>query len=243
MTSEPDTARLNIRDELATLKRERIFEAAADLFYERGYENTTLDAVGQRLGVTKPFIYSHFDTKAELLAEICSRGIASALEAMDGVLALREEPVKSLDLLSHRFVTAVLGSQKHVAIYMREEKNLEPKDAVRIADMRRDFDAKLSRLLEKGVASGDFDIGDARMAALAIGGIVTWAYNWYRPNGRLKLPEIAGHMSSLILAMAGVKKRRRSAPLRPSTTARAAAERQHPSSVQRSGRPTRGGAR
>jgi TetR/AcrR family transcriptional regulator, cholesterol catabolism regulator len=205
MTAHRGAANPTILDEVALLKRERTIHAAVDLFYEHGYEKTPLDVVAQKLGVTKPFIYANFGSKSELLAEICSLGIASSLEAIDGVLELRASPVESLTLLSQRFVTAVLGSQKHIAIYMREEKNLEPRDAYRIGEMRRDFDAKLSRLLEKGAVSGEFDIRDSRMAALAIGGLVSWAYTWYRPKGRLKLPEVADQMTSLVLAMAGVR--------------------------------------
>ena len=183
MTSQPDTRNLTIRDELSALKRERTIGAAVDLFYELGYENTTQDAVAERLGVTKPFIYSNFGSKGEMLAEICSRGIASSLRAIDGVLAMRASPTESLEELSRRFVTAVLDNQKHIAIYTREEKNLAPADAYRIGEMRREFDAKLTKLLERGVASGEFHIRDARMAALSIGGMGSWAYVWYRPNG------------------------------------------------------------
>ena len=204
MTSQPDTRNLTIRDELSALKRERTIGAAVDLFYELGYENTTQDAVAERLGVTKPFIYSNFGSKGEMLAEICSRGIASSLRAIDGVLAMRASPTESLEELSRRFVTAVLDNQKHIAIYTREEKNLAPADAYRIGEMRREFDAKLTKLLERGVASGEFHIRDARMAALSIGGMVSWAYVWYRPNGRLPLSEVAEHMSEYILAVAGV---------------------------------------
>ena len=42
------------------------------------------------------------------------------------------------------------------------------------------------------------------MAALSIGGMVSWAYVWYRPKGRLKLSEVAERMTKLILALAGV---------------------------------------
>ena len=78
-TSAPS---MRIRDEVTALKRARTIAAAVDLFYDNGYENTTLDAVAERLGVTKPFIYAHFSSKTELLAEICSRGIATSLEAI-----------------------------------------------------------------------------------------------------------------------------------------------------------------
>jgi AcrR family transcriptional regulator len=196
------TPAMGIRDEVATLKRERTIAAAVELFYERGYENTTLDSVAERLGVTKPFIYAHFSAKSELLAEICSRGIASALQAMDGVRGLELSPTGKLAEIGRRFVTAVLESQKHIAIFAREEKNLLPQDFIRISAMRRDFDHKLVALLTEGVQSGEFSIADPALAALAIGGMVSWAYVWYRPNGRLALPDLAEEMSRLLLAMA-----------------------------------------
>lgn len=223
MAAPAPASPLGIRDEVAALKRERTIEAAVELFYERGYENTTLDAVAERLGVTKPFIYAHFTSKAELLAEICSRGIASALEAIGSVLGLPSSPTEKLAILSRRFVTAVLQSQKHIAIFTREEKNLAPQDFKRISDMRHDFDAKLNGLLNEGIKAGEFDIPDARLAALAIGGMASWAYVWYRPDGRLALPKLADEMAVLILTMAGVSREGRAKVSGPSGARRAAA--------------------
>jgi AcrR family transcriptional regulator len=79
---------LSMRDDVAALKRQRAVEAAVDLFYDNSYANNTLDAVAERLGVSKPFIYANFGSKAELLAEICTRGVLVADEVVDAVLAL-----------------------------------------------------------------------------------------------------------------------------------------------------------
>lgn len=194
-----------IRDEVASLKRERTVEAAVELFYERGYENTTLEAVAERLGVTKPFIYAQFGSKSELLAEICSRGIASSLRALDGVLAVDLTPTRKLEELARRFVLAVIGSQKHIAIFSREEKNLLPADFERISEMRRDFDGKLSALLLDGQRSGEFQLADPLLASLAIGGMVSWTYVWYRPGRRLEPSDLADRMAALILSLAGAR--------------------------------------
>lgn len=193
--------KIGIRDEIAALKRARILAAAADLFYDNGYENTTLDAVAERLGVSKPFIYAHFSSKSELLGEICSRGIASSLDALDNALSMDASPGGKLDALSRGFVTAVLESQTYIAIFSREEKNLRPEDFDRINDMRRQFDRKLTNLLREGVELGEFKLSDAHMAALSIGGMVSWAYVWYRKEGRLSIAEVAGELTQLIFAM------------------------------------------
>ena len=194
---------MGIRDEVAALKRERTITVAVDLFYDRGYENTSLDAIAERMSVTKPFIYAHFTSKAELLAEICSRGIGSALDALDSVLRLSGSPSERLLEVGRRFVTAVLNNQRHIAIFAREEKNLTPDDFLRISGMRREFDFKLVKLLDEGVAAGEFRVTDTRMAALAIGGLVSWAYVWYRPDGRLTLEQTSHELTNRILGLVG----------------------------------------
>lgn len=197
---------IGIRDEVATLKRERTISVAAELFYDRGYENTSLDSIAERMNVTKPFIYAHFASKAELLAEICARGIASALAALESVLTQPAgSPTERLAEVGRRFVAAVLNSQRHIAIFAREEKNLAPEDFRRISQMRRDFDAKLVKLLDEGVAAREFNLPDTRMAALAIGGMVSWAYVWYRPEGRLTLEQTSDELTHLILSLAGAE--------------------------------------
>ncbi len=197
---------MGIRDEVAALKRERTIEVAASLFYERGYENTSLDAIAERMNVTKPFIYAHFVSKAELLAEICSRGIASALDALESVLAtMPGSPRVRLEEVGRRFVSAVLTSQRYIAIFSREEKNLAPEDFKRISDMRRTFDLKLVALLDEGVAAGEFRVADTRMAALAIGGMVSWAYVWYRDGGRFSVKQLSDELTTLMLNLVGAQ--------------------------------------
>src|ERR1700721_4588510 len=71
-----------MRDEILAYKRERILQEAVALFYERGFTGTTLDDIAAELGVTKPFIYTHFRSKTDLLAAICSPTIELSLDAV-----------------------------------------------------------------------------------------------------------------------------------------------------------------
>ncbi|MEE8268982.1 MAG: TetR/AcrR family transcriptional regulator [Nitrospinaceae bacterium] len=49
--------------------KEKIVEAASDLFFEQGYQATTIDHVIERSGVSRPTLYTHFKTKEELCVE------------------------------------------------------------------------------------------------------------------------------------------------------------------------------
>ena len=197
---------MTIRDEVAALKRARIVEVAADLFYKNGYDNTTLEAVGESLGVTKPFIYAHFKSKTELLAKICSRAIESSSEVIDQVIGLDVSATEKLERLARGFVKAVLVNQKFIAVFAREEKALAKEDLDEINKKRRKFDTQLTALLSEGKALGEFGIGDEHVAALSIGGMVSWAYVWFREGGRMSVEEVSQEMSTLILNLVSARR-------------------------------------
>src|ERR1700730_10953632 len=71
-----------MRNEILAYKRERILEEAVKLFYERGFSGTTLDDIATELGVTKPFIYTHFRSKTDLLAALCKPTTELSREAV-----------------------------------------------------------------------------------------------------------------------------------------------------------------
>lgn len=196
-----------MREEILAYKRERILEEAVKLFYQRGFTGTTLDDIAAELGVTKPFIYTHFRSKTELLAALCKPTIELSLEAVARAAKGPGSPTDRLRRAIVDFTQVVLSRQANIAIYFREEKNLEPAALTEINALRKRFDRVLSNLLTEGVAAGEFDVVDVNLAALAIGGMISWAYTWHRPEGRLPLDEMCERMADLTLQMVGVPSR------------------------------------
>jgi TetR/AcrR family transcriptional regulator, cholesterol catabolism regulator len=191
----------DLREAVIQLKRERIVAAAIDLFYRQGYARTTLDQVAEALQVTKPFIYQYFTSKQDLLAEICSRAIKVSHQVLDRAAAREGTPTARLKAIARDFMQTVLEHQANAVIYSQEEKELAPKDREAIRTLRRKFDHRLVALIQEGVDSGEFEVEDVQLAALAIGGIVGWSQVWFRSNGRLTREEASDRISSLVLAM------------------------------------------
>lgn len=191
-----------MRDEITAYKRERILEEAVKLFYERGFSGTTLDDIAGRLGVTKPFIYTHFRSKVELLEAVCRPTIEMSLDAIAQEASKSGSPTERLYNGVVRFTKVVLQRQANIAVYFREEKHLSEPGLAEINALRKRFDRVLSELLEEGVAAGEFHIPDIRVTALAIGGMVSWAYTWYQPGGRLSFDAVAAALAHCALQMA-----------------------------------------
>lgn len=69
----------------AQANRARIVETAAELFRERGYDGVGVAELMAAAGLTHGGFYKHFGSKADLMAETASTGIAQRLAASSGV--------------------------------------------------------------------------------------------------------------------------------------------------------------
>ena len=87
----------NARRRVPRAERERqIVDAAVAVFGERGYAATSMDAVAERVGVTKPVLYTHFGSKEGLLLAAIARARAELLEVVAAAAAGATDPESML---------------------------------------------------------------------------------------------------------------------------------------------------
>jgi AcrR family transcriptional regulator len=196
-----------LKTQVQDFKRQRILEEARELFFAHGYEATTLDAIADGLKVTKPFLYSYFKNKSEILNAICEVGIRTSLQALDASLATSLAPREKLKLIVEQVTGIVIKNQKYIVVYEREEKNLEQKKSKYLMGLRREFGVRLAKLLEAGTRSGDFDVADPLLTAVSIGGLITWVASWYRPMGHWSQTDIILHTLQNVDRMVGAQDR------------------------------------
>src|SRR6058998_3763722 len=90
-------------------RQQRILDAAAELFFERGFAAVGVDEIGQRAGVTGPAIYRHFSGKDEILATLFDDAIDRLVDATAGEF---DDPREELDALVRGHARFVLGERK-----------------------------------------------------------------------------------------------------------------------------------
>jgi AcrR family transcriptional regulator len=68
-------------------RRPQILDVAFELFLERGYKGTSMDAIARAAGVTKPVVYACFPSKAELFGALLGREEQRMLTQFGSALA------------------------------------------------------------------------------------------------------------------------------------------------------------
>ena len=116
-----------MRAELEVFKRERILKEMIELFQERGFRGVTLDALAERLKVTKPFIYQFFDSKQQLIATVYERGAQQLLASIDGYLDNESPAAKRLYDFVRSFALQNIESRAISVVFGQEEGELPPK--------------------------------------------------------------------------------------------------------------------
>jgi len=66
--------------------RERVLEAALELFGERGYDATSIADIGQRAGIAKSVLYHYFDSKSKLYEAVLAEEMRALVERVRAAL-------------------------------------------------------------------------------------------------------------------------------------------------------------
>lgn len=92
--------------------RQKILDAARDLFVQKGYEATSMRAIAERIEYTPTAIYHHFENKQALIIELCNQDFL-ALAGVFRQLARIEDPVERIDRIGEAYVEFGLENPKH----------------------------------------------------------------------------------------------------------------------------------
>jgi AcrR family transcriptional regulator len=77
------TAKLNLRESQKALTRERILDAAREIFYREGYYGATVEQIVSAIGASRQTFYLHFADKEQLLAELIEAYTQRAVAYME----------------------------------------------------------------------------------------------------------------------------------------------------------------
>ena len=149
--------------------RERIVLAARDQVAEGGYASASVQAVAARADVATGTVYRHFESKAELFAEVFRRSSQPELDLVAhvtsrGELSAAERIASAAEAFARRALAAPRLAYALIA---------EPVDPLVEAErltFRRGYRDAFASALKDGVASGELRELDSDVVAAAIVG-------------------------------------------------------------------------
>ncbi|MEU9432075.1 TetR family transcriptional regulator [Streptomyces sp. NPDC048252] len=152
-----------------TLTAERILEATEEVLRRHGPAKATVVDVARALGVSHGSVYRHFRTKAALREAVTKRWLDRMSETLSTITAdeTRAPQTRLRDWLAALFEAKrrKAGDDPELfATYMV----LAGESGEAVGEHLADLTGQLTRIIEAGVAAGDFAVPDPRTTARAV---------------------------------------------------------------------------
>jgi len=175
---------------------ETLLTAAAELFYERGYDGTSIQDLANRLGVTKSAIYHHVPGKEALLRLAVDRALDGLFAEVAKLDAVEGRAIARLEHLVRGSVTVLVEQLPFVTLLLRVRGNSETEREA--LARRREFDQIVTALVADAAAEGDLrpDV-DPAMTTRLLFGMVNSLIEWYRPQGGLSAADLAATVATV----------------------------------------------
>ena len=182
-----------------------VLDVAQRLFHERGFQATSVRDIAGAMGIQAGSLYSHIESKDDLLWEIASSASDRFFEMI--------EPLAASDHLVPQKLRDVIRGHVHVmtedlaaaAVYSTEWRHLSDDRKKQFIERRDRYESIIRNLVSQGIEQGHFGPFDPSAATLVILSTLNWIYQWFRPDGRMTPDDLAKMMTDFIFD--GLKRR------------------------------------
>ncbi|MDQ3945058.1 MAG: TetR/AcrR family transcriptional regulator [Actinomycetota bacterium] len=182
--------------------RQRILDAAAKVFRDKGYAGARLTDIAAAAGMQAGSLYYHFASREELVEEVLRAGVQQAVDFVHEAVEALPADASATDRLraaitSHLLTVLEIGdyTSANIRIFGQVPEEIRQRHLVD----QREFGAYLARLLraaqEAGEIRADVDLSVIRML---IFGALNWAVEWYQPGGRVSAEEVAAEFMAMV---------------------------------------------
>ncbi|MCB0818975.1 MAG: TetR/AcrR family transcriptional regulator [Bacteroidetes bacterium] len=124
----------------AAEKRKKILEAAKSCFTQFGYEKTTLDDIGRKLGLNKSSLYYYFKNKEEIFTAVVVKEAEAIVDELQQEFSDRDEPEEKIQVY-----------MKKRLIYYRQVLGLHKLDAESLRQIQPGFHELYATLLQREI--------------------------------------------------------------------------------------------
>ncbi|MBW2208960.1 MAG: TetR family transcriptional regulator [Deltaproteobacteria bacterium] len=171
-------------------KRQIIRDAAAKLFVQKGFENTTTRDISSAAGISKGAPYYYFTSKEDLLFQILDETGAMGLQRIKEIegndISLKDKLSEILELYTTHYVLY----RNEMKLFVNEQQSLTPEHKETLKEKQREYGRVFIRILDSLREQGQIVDYNTTVITFAFFGMANWIYRWYTPDGPVKIPEL-----------------------------------------------------
>lgn len=181
--------------------REKLLHTAINLFYQKGYSDTSIREIGAKAGISSSIIYHYFKNKEEILFTIISDESQDLIKALIEIEGRIADPVKCLqEMLKEQSIIYSLKKGKKVTKMMAfDSHQLRGKQGDIIRKFQYDiyniYKRKIKQIKDKGLLRDDIDL---TVLTFSIFGIINSFHRWYNHAGRLSEEEVTENLLKFV---------------------------------------------
>jgi AcrR family transcriptional regulator len=179
-------------------KLEFILRTSARIFAEKSYHSTSMRDISRATSVSLAGLYHYCRSKEELLFLIQDNCFGRVLERLEKRLEEVKDPVAKLTIFIENHLSFFAANMAEMKVLSHEAESLRG-DLHAHVSTRKDKYTKLARQILQEVQDEREPSVDLTVATYALFGMMNWIYNWYDPEGKLKVHDLAQHLTQLFL--------------------------------------------
>jgi AcrR family transcriptional regulator len=181
------------------MQRADIVQAAAQIFRQKGYHATSMQDIADAVHLKKASLYHHVEGKQDILLEILDHALDRLTADISGVVNSDLSPTLKLRLALRAYTACLTEDRDLAAVLLLEYRGLDSKLRAQHVARRDRVDQLWRRLIEEGIAAGEFRRVDPVMTSFALLGVQNWMITWFRDDGRLSAAQVAEGFAELFL--------------------------------------------
>lgn len=172
---------------------------ATRLFRQRGYHATSMQDLGEALGMNRGSLYHYISGKDELLWAILNRALDLLEARVLPLLDMDAPPVERLTAAIREHLRVAADHADELSLIQIELRSLNPERQREIIHRRNAYENRWRGTIEAGIDDGSLRPFDVRLAGIGILSACNWFTQWYRPDGPMSVDQIADAFGELFL--------------------------------------------
>jgi AcrR family transcriptional regulator len=178
-------------------QKAKMLEIARRLFWEKGYNATSMREIAMSYGCRPANLYNFFSDKEEILFEVLREEMEQIvnpikhLEEDDGT-----SPIEQLRFIIESHLKVTLSYRRSAKLLFDVAlDSLSADKRKKIVGFRDTYDRIIRKVIRRGMESGYFPKVDVRLAGFMIASMITRTRIWFHPKKGVSVSELADFIS------------------------------------------------